>query len=221
MKQRSMFLCLFIITVMYFIGCEESPAEGEDFHVTVSLSGAIQKGPFLNGTSVLVTELNSELTPTGRTFTSQIENNAGLFQLPSIEYSSKYVELKADGFYFDEIQNESSSAPLTLYAISDITYFIPIPIVIIVGLQVIRFVTPLDPKLLAKMPRAEERVLPETRQEAAHEEFVKVPLLYSIGSRMRRAIAKLKDSRPVSGSSRHQVDEARDESPEREVRDAD
>jgi hypothetical protein len=106
------------------------------------------------------------------------------------------------------------------YTISDITYFIPLPIVFIVGLLVIRFVTPLEPKLLPQIPRTEEVVLPERRRNDGHGEYVRVPLLYSIGSRMRGATARLKDSRRGSGSSTRHRDETREESSEREVRDS-
>jgi len=91
------------------------------FALQVELSGAVQKGPFLVGTSVDIDELNEDLTPTGLTYSAQIENNAGLFQLPSIEYSSQFIELQANGYFFNEVQNQSSSAPITLYAISDIS----------------------------------------------------------------------------------------------------
>ena len=112
---------LTLLFIVVFISCDNSTEPEKVFSVRVALSGAVQKGPFLNGTSVLISELADDLTPTGRNFSSQIENNAGIFQLPSIEYSSQYVELKADGYYYNEIIGSESSSPITLYALSDIT----------------------------------------------------------------------------------------------------
>lgn len=113
---------LSLICLVLFISCENTTEPKDNkFNVEVALSGAVQKGPFLNGTSVLIAELDDNLTPTGRNFTSQIENNAGIFQLPAIEFSSQYVELKADGYYYNEINGSASVSPITLYALSDIT----------------------------------------------------------------------------------------------------
>jgi hypothetical protein len=85
------------------------------------INGYVQKGPFLNGTAITISELTNDLVPTGKNFTSQILDNKGTFEIKNVELSSQYVELKADGFYFNEIKNENSSAQLTLYAFSDLT----------------------------------------------------------------------------------------------------
>lgn len=113
---------MLIVLLMVAFSCENiTEPDDNKIKIEVALSGAVQKGPFLNGTSVLISELEGNLTPTGRNFSSQIENNAGIFQLPSVEYSSQYVELKADGYYYNEISGSASSSPITLYALSDIT----------------------------------------------------------------------------------------------------
>lgn len=113
-------LVLFVCLILFSCSSTEEP-EIKGFEREVELSGVVQKGPFQVGTSVDIDELNEDLTPTGLTYSAQIENNAGLFQLPSIEYSSQYIELQAEGYFFNEVQNQSSSAPITLYGISDIS----------------------------------------------------------------------------------------------------
>ncbi len=85
------------------------------------LTGFVQKGPFINGTSITLNELNNSMIQTGRSFSSQIMDNSGTFEIPAIELSSPYVELKADGFYYNEVLGETSSAPLTLYALTDLS----------------------------------------------------------------------------------------------------
>lgn len=84
------------------------------------LSGIIQKGPFLNGTSIEIYELENNLSQTGKVYSSQILDNMGSFQISNISLVSNYVQLKADGYYFNEITNQNSNSPITLYAISDI-----------------------------------------------------------------------------------------------------
>jgi hypothetical protein len=86
-----------------------------------NVHGLVQKGPYLNGTAITISELSSNMIPTGKNFSSQIMDNKGTFDIKNVEFSSAFVELKADGFYYNEIENENSGAQLTLYALSDIT----------------------------------------------------------------------------------------------------
>ena len=86
-----------------------------------SLGGQAQKGPFNNGTSINVAELTSALSPTGRNFSSAITDNSGKFSVANVQLESPYVELRANGFYFNEVSNEISDAQLTLYALSNLT----------------------------------------------------------------------------------------------------
>lgn len=85
------------------------------------ITGFAQKGPFNNGSSVLISELNSEYIQTGKTITSNIENNQGLYEIDNIEFISQYVILTVNGFYFNEISGNNSSAQLTVSAISDLS----------------------------------------------------------------------------------------------------
>ncbi|NOY37947.1 MAG: hypothetical protein GXO83_10285, partial [Chlorobi bacterium] len=45
----------------------------------------------------------------------------GSFAFENISLSSSVVELKADGFYFNEVKNENSAARLPLYALADLS----------------------------------------------------------------------------------------------------
>jgi len=86
-----------------------------------SLAGQAQKGPFSNGTSINVAELSSTLAPTGRNFSTAITDNSGRFSVANVQLESPYVELRANGFYFDEVANELSDAQLTLFSLSNLT----------------------------------------------------------------------------------------------------
>ncbi len=80
----------------------------------------MQKGPFLNGTSIMISELSGEMVQTGRTFTTQISDNRGSFELNQLELNSPYVQMEADGYYYNEVAGVSSSSRLILYALSSI-----------------------------------------------------------------------------------------------------
>ena len=50
-----------------------------------SISGYVQKGPYLNGSSISIAELTSDLIPTGKQFNSQILDNSGDFENRNLE----------------------------------------------------------------------------------------------------------------------------------------
>lgn len=109
-----------LLAVALFIAFSCQKDEVDEALISGDISGVVQKGPFNVGTTVTLSELNEDFTQTGKTFTAQINSDDGLFQLSGVQLSSSYVELKADGFYFDEISGENSSAKLTLCAIADV-----------------------------------------------------------------------------------------------------
>ncbi|MDD5184375.1 MAG: hypothetical protein PHS84_03840 [Paludibacter sp.] len=84
-------------------------------------SGYVQKGPFINGSSVIISELDAELNQTGRSYSTTVADNSGSYEQKKIELVSNYLQLKADGYYFNEVTGESSSGQLTLYALADIS----------------------------------------------------------------------------------------------------
>ena len=118
-----------ILSVFWLWTCSgggdgESPTEptGPNYVVNLSnLGGSAQKGPFNNGTSINVAELSNALAPTGKNFSSQITDNSGRFNVAQVQLESPYVELRANGYYFNEVSNQVSSGQLTLYAISNLS----------------------------------------------------------------------------------------------------
>lgn len=85
------------------------------------INGFVQKGPYLNGTAITIAELDQNLTATGKNFTTQIIDNTGTFEINNITLESEFVELRADGFYFNEVEGSNSTAQLTMFALSDIS----------------------------------------------------------------------------------------------------
>jgi hypothetical protein len=116
--MKTFIICLLALSAAIIISCEK---DDSNIIKKERLSGFAQKGPFNNGTSVTISELDKNLTQTGKTFSTQIIDNKGTFEIDNVEFSSSFVELKADGFYFDEVANENSSARLVLYALTDLT----------------------------------------------------------------------------------------------------
>jgi hypothetical protein len=116
--MKTSILCLIPITIILIASCEK---DDSTVIKKEKITGFVQKGPFNNGTSITISELNDNLTQTGKNFSTQIIDNKGTFEIDNVEFSSRFVELKADGFYFDEIAGENSSARLVLYTLTDLT----------------------------------------------------------------------------------------------------
>ena len=114
-----------IVLIILLVSIINSCKKGTDLNVISikkeKLSGYVQKGPYINGTSILMYELDASLGQTGKNFSTQIIDNKGSFEISNITLSSQYVEFLADGYYFNEVTGNISPSPLSLYALSDIT----------------------------------------------------------------------------------------------------
>jgi len=107
------------VTVIAFtiVSCssDDNPTEP----IQMELNGYIQKGPFISGTSLTIQELTDSFVSNGTTYSTTINNDFGGFSLSS-EISSNYVEVIANGYYFDEVSGQLSSSELTLRSVLDV-----------------------------------------------------------------------------------------------------
>lgn len=111
-------LFIFLFSLIFFYACTE---DKEPTVVSKDLiDGVIQKGPFINGSSISLFELSEMLTPSGKTYNSQIVDDKGTFEIKNISLESSFVKLKADGYYFNEVSGQKSTSQLTLYALADL-----------------------------------------------------------------------------------------------------
>ncbi len=118
--MRNLGLFQLVLLICIVVSCEKQDNNTNNLSID-KISGYVQKGPYLNGSSITMSELSSDLIQTGKTYSSQILDNKGFFEMKGIELISRFVELRVDGFYFNEIRNNNSTAQLTLYALSDLT----------------------------------------------------------------------------------------------------
>jgi hypothetical protein len=119
--MKIIYRLLLLFLMVSFSGILSTCNKDENPDRIMDLTGFVQKGPFINGSSVTVFDLSRDLSPTGRTYNAQIMDNKGTFELDNITLSSDYVNLRADGFYYNEITGVQSNAQITLYALSDIS----------------------------------------------------------------------------------------------------
>ena len=122
-----------LITLGFVSSCEE-----DDLTVQYNVNGFVQKGPFIIGTPISVSELSASLDQTGNVFTTAIIDNTGLFEINDISLASSYVHLAASGYYFDEVKGDLSSATLSLNGIADITNLNTINVNVLTHLEKLR-----------------------------------------------------------------------------------
>ena len=85
-----------------------------------SVNGNVQKGPFTQGTSITIQALDDALNPTGKNYQTKTVDDAGTFGIDN-QIDSRYVEIIATGYYFNEISGRVSNSTITLRALSDLT----------------------------------------------------------------------------------------------------
>ena len=116
---RGLSILIFSCVLIFLSNCKK---ESDTIKISkAKISGYVQKGPFVNGTTIQMYELNSSLDQTGNVFNTQITNNKGSFEINDVNLSSQYVQFSANGYYFNEILGEVSISPLTLNALADIS----------------------------------------------------------------------------------------------------
>ena len=81
------------------------------------ISGTAQKGPFVFGTNVTVTEVNKEFnTETYQKAEGCILTNDGRYTFNEVHSNSNCVKIRATGFYLNEVTGKVSNNPITLAA---------------------------------------------------------------------------------------------------------
>ena len=130
MRIWTLFTTFLVNFVLLFTACSSedknaggtSEAENSIAITDKDVAGVSQKGPFTNGSTVTLYELNFETrAQTGKSFFGKISDDRGSFTINNIELSSQYALLRADGFYRNEITGKVSASQITLNAISDLS----------------------------------------------------------------------------------------------------
>lgn len=112
---------LFFLTLLVFISCskKDEPNSVNESR-KVNLIGNVEKGPFVRGSTLTIYELNDQFVPNGKSFKTEILDDKGSFSLKGLEISSKYVQITANGYYFDELTSELSKSTISLNAIAEV-----------------------------------------------------------------------------------------------------
>jgi thrombospondin type 3 repeat protein len=92
----------------------EGAVSGQPFR----LSGAVQKGPFIVGSSIRVANLDIDTNPTGSVFSTYTNDDQGRFAVEMT--ASDVVSIEGDGYYYNEVTGSLSEGPITLRALYEV-----------------------------------------------------------------------------------------------------
>ena len=114
-----------VLAAVALTGCsdkEDEPGGGEKPQSgKYQLSGKVEKGPFVRGSSISVQPLNEKMTAIGTVFNGEIRDDAGSFDLGQIELASQFVRIATDGYYYNEVSGNLSTGQLHLIALADLS----------------------------------------------------------------------------------------------------
>jgi hypothetical protein len=108
---------IFLIFIVLLYCCKKNETNIKKFDIV----GCAQKGPYQTGSTITISELDKNLVPTGRNFYTTVTDNYGNFSISGIELTSTFVELMADGYYYNEIGNSVVDSRFVLKALVDVS----------------------------------------------------------------------------------------------------
>ena len=113
--MKKIHLTLMLAIALLAVACNNDPNPAPTNNVSIKLfTGTVEIGPFVQGSSVTIFELDNTLIQTGKAFSTTIANNTGAFEQRNLNLSSQYVELKAEGYYYNEVEGCITESPITL-----------------------------------------------------------------------------------------------------------
>jgi len=109
-----------LLAALFTLSCSDGGGGNDAVVKKAKISGVSQKGPFVEGSTATLYELDGNFAQTGRSFRDIIADNKGTFEITDVELVSPYAMLEASGYYRNEITGNVSAAPITLFAIADV-----------------------------------------------------------------------------------------------------
>jgi hypothetical protein len=112
-------ISFFMLSFFLFLSC----GDDDEIKPTTSykVNGKVEKGPFVNGSKIGLYVLDATMAQTGVSYTTNITNYEGSFDFGELKLPSPYVQLSADGYYFNEVRGELSKGQIALDAVVHLT----------------------------------------------------------------------------------------------------
>ena len=94
--------------------------DDDDDSGTVNLTGAVEKGPFILGSTIVIAAVDADGDPTGQTFNTQTIDDLGGFKTEFAYHGLASIE--ANGYFFNEVTDDLSGSQLTLRAYAQLSH---------------------------------------------------------------------------------------------------
>ena len=108
-----------LLAIVLF-SCEKNPEDAPIKPAKYNVSGKVEKGPFVSGSTLNLQPLDATYKALGTNFHSEIVDNAGNFSLGEMTLDTPYAVMTANGYFYNEVTNQLSNGTLTLNAIVDL-----------------------------------------------------------------------------------------------------
>ena len=112
---------LLLSSLLAFVSCKEEPIvepDGPSSNKYAHIEGYVQKGQLVKGSQVTAFVLDQELKATGKSYPANISDDLGAFAV-DIKVEEPFLELRAEGYYFNEVTGEVSESPIYLEAMGN------------------------------------------------------------------------------------------------------
>lgn len=111
------------IVLLYLFGvltgvtaCQDNNDLGEkEGNTSQNLSGYAQKGQLIKGSQITAFSYDTGVNPTGESFPANISDYLGHYSI-NANSSAPYFEVRAEGYFFNELSGDVSESPLYLEA---------------------------------------------------------------------------------------------------------
>ena len=123
MKTKLFFYaCLMAMTVCSCSKDENESSQGGNGSTPTQLTvtGKVEKGPFVSGSTVNMQPLNQEMKAVGSTYSATITDDAGSFTFSPATFEQPYARLSVDGYFYNEYRGELSKGTLMLQGVVDL-----------------------------------------------------------------------------------------------------
>lgn len=115
-------LYLFVIIAFFLSSCDKDKGLENKFEPkTYTVSGKVEKGPFVIGSTVTIQPMDGNLQALGSPDSTTIQDNFGSFSFEPRLFQTPYAEVTANGYFFNEIKGEFSTSKLRLRALVDLS----------------------------------------------------------------------------------------------------
>ena len=104
-----------------FTACSDSNSEEPIYKpADYVVSGKVEKGPFVSGSTINLQPMDARLQPNGSTFSTTITDHLGNFSFGTRTLEAPYAQLTANGYFFNEVKGRLSDGTLSLRAVVNV-----------------------------------------------------------------------------------------------------